>query len=139
MGGERDTFYQMEKGTEQESIAAAGIIQEKPFMEHTADDMNAAFAVNVRQMSSGTRTLPLLTRDKVNGMLSTIQICAEHMIKQKTGGTVVCISSTAGHKCVYPQTAVAYVCSKHAVLGLARQAAGELAQHNIRVNSISPG
>ncbi|KAF1816892.1 NAD(P)-binding protein [Eremomyces bilateralis CBS 781.70] len=102
-------------------IAAAAIMTDKPFMEHTVDDMNASFAVNV------------------NGMLSTVQICAEHMIKQKSGGTVICISSTAGHKAVFPQTATAYVCSKHAVLGLVRQAAAELAQHNIRVNSISPG
>jgi sorbose reductase len=72
-------------------------------------------------------------------MFSTVQLCAEHMIAQGTGGSVICISSTAGHKAVYPQESIAYVCSKHAVLGLVRQAGAELAKHNIRVNSISPG
>ena len=61
------------------------------------------------------------------------------MIQQKTGGSIICISSTAGHRATFPQTATAYVCSKHAVLGLVRQAGAELAQYNIRVNSISPG
>lgn len=72
-------------------------------------------------------------------MLSTVQICAEHMIKQGTGGAIVCISSTAGHKATFPQESIAYICSKHAVLGLVRQAGAELAKHNIRVNAISPG
>lgn len=61
------------------------------------------------------------------------------MIEQGTGGTMICISSTAGHRGLAPQTATAYVCSKHAVIGLVKQAAGELAKHNIRMNSISPG
>jgi NAD(P)-dependent dehydrogenase (short-subunit alcohol dehydrogenase family) len=34
---------------------------------------------------------------------------------------------------------VAYVASKHAVLGLARAAAAELAPHNVRVNCVLPG
>lgn len=29
------------------SIAAAGIMTNKPFMEHTVEDMNESFAVNV--------------------------------------------------------------------------------------------
>jgi NAD(P)-dependent dehydrogenase (short-subunit alcohol dehydrogenase family) len=61
------------------------------------------------------------------------------MIAQGTGGSIICIASTAGHMGQAPQTATAYVCDKHAVVGLVRQAAGELTKFNVRVNSISPG
>jgi len=61
------------------------------------------------------------------------------MVEQKTGGSIVCISSTAGHMSLYPQTICAYTASKFAVRGVTKQIARELAQYNIRVNSISPG
>ncbi|KAK5202016.1 hypothetical protein LTR16_000684 [Cryomyces antarcticus] len=69
----------------------------------------------------------------------TVQHCAAQMVKQKTGGNIVCISSAAGHHGCAPMTCAAYVASKHAVLGLVKQVAGELAEHGIRCNSISPG
>jgi len=61
------------------------------------------------------------------------------MKSQGTGGSIVCISSTAGHKSLTPQGIAAYSASKWAVRGLAKQVAGELTQYNIRCNSISPG
>lgn len=61
------------------------------------------------------------------------------MVRQGTGGSIVCIASVAAHKSLAPQQIVAYTASKFAVRGMAKQVAGELAQHHIRVNSISPG
>ncbi|KAF2023183.1 NAD(P)-binding protein [Setomelanomma holmii] len=103
------------------SIAAAGIIRDKPFLQHTEKDWRDTIDVNL------------------NGVFFTIQHCASKMVEQKTGGSVVCISSTAGHKSLAPQTVAAYTASKYAVRGLAKQAAHEMAEHNIRINSISPG
>jgi NAD(P)-dependent dehydrogenase (short-subunit alcohol dehydrogenase family) len=73
------------------------------------------------------------------GVIATIQLCAAYMIKQGTGGNIVCIASVAAHKAMFPQTCSAYVASKWAVRGLVKQVAGELAVHKIRCNSISPG
>ncbi|KAK5019295.1 hypothetical protein LTR39_000464 [Cryomyces antarcticus] len=78
-------------------------------------------------------------RLQIVGVMYTVQHCAAQMVKQKTGGNIVCISSAAGHHGCAPMTCAAYVASKHAVLGLVKQVAGELAEHGIRCNSISPG
>jgi sorbose reductase len=76
---------------------------------------------------------------QVNGVFFTVQHCAAKMVQQKTGGSIVCMSSTAGHKALSPQTIAAYTASKYAVRGIAKQVAHEMAPYNIRVNSISPG
>ena len=76
---------------------------------------------------------------QLNGVLFTVQHCAAQMVLQKTGGSIVCIASTAGHKSLAPQTITAYTAAKFAVRGLTKQVAAELAQYGIRVNSISPG
>lgn len=102
-------------------IPAAGIIRDKPLLEHTEKDWRDTIDVNV------------------NGVFFTIQHCAAKMVEQGTGGSIVCIASTAGHKSLAPQTIIAYTAAKYAVRGLAKQAAHELAIHNIRVNSVSPG
>lgn len=73
------------------------------------------------------------------GLFYTIQLCTEQMIRQDQGGSIVAIASGASYGNMYPQVCSAYVASKWAVRGLVKQLAGELAEHKIRVNSISPG
>lgn len=68
-----------------------------------------------------------------------MQLCCAKMVEQGQGGSIVCISSTAGHRSLFPQTITAYTASKYAVRGLVKQVAAEMAEHKIRVNSISPG
>ena len=54
------------------------------------------------------------------------------------GGAVVNTASTASFR-GYGHTATAYVASKHAMLGITRAAAVELAPQGIRVNAVAPG
>ena len=62
---------------------------------------------------------------------------ARHMIERGEGGAIINIASAAGLK-AFPSN-VAYVVSKHGVVGLTRAMAMDLAPFRIRVNAICPG
>jgi len=73
------------------------------------------------------------------GVFFTIQQAARQMVAQGHGGAILAIASIASYGSLRGQQASAYVMTKWAVRGLVRQAALELGQHGIRVNSLSPG
>jgi NAD(P)-dependent dehydrogenase (short-subunit alcohol dehydrogenase family) len=63
--------------------------------------------------------------------------CVVPVMRQRGGGSIIITSSGAGTHGM-PKMA-AYSASKHAVIGLMRSAAIELAKDNIRVNTVNPG
>lgn len=83
----------------------------------------------------------------LTGVWNTIDAVAPAMIESGRGGAIVLTSSTAGIKAmntiggIGSQSQVgqvAYTAAKHAVVGLMRSYALELAPHNIRVNTVHP-
>ncbi|MEU5880522.1 mycofactocin-coupled SDR family oxidoreductase [Spirillospora sp. NPDC047279] len=81
-----------------------------------------------------------LWRDSIDVNLTGVWLTGKasipHVIEGGRGGSIVLTSSVGGLK-AHPNIAN-YVAAKHGVVGLMRSMAVELAQHNIRVNSIHP-
>ena len=71
----------------------------------------------------------------VKGVWNTVSLTAQHLI-DAGGGSMVLTSSAAGIKGL--PFLSAYVTAKHGVVGIMRSYATELAEYNVRVNTIHP-
>ncbi|MED6169028.1 hypothetical protein PIB30_017393 [Stylosanthes scabra] len=83
-------------------------------------------------MSEFDRTLSI----NVRGMALCVKHAARAMVEKRVRGTIVCTASVAGSHGSSQKTD--YSISKHGVIGLMRSASVQLAEHGIRVNSVSP-
>ncbi len=81
-------------------------------------------------------TLDLLIGLNIRAAFKVAQAVAGVMIKQGGGGNIVHVSSVAGH--VGSKTRTLYAMTKHAVEGMTKAMAVELAEHKIRVNAVAP-
>jgi NAD(P)-dependent dehydrogenase (short-subunit alcohol dehydrogenase family) len=100
-------------------INNAGRSFQKPMMDIIWEDFDPVINVNVK------------------GTFFILQNVARKMIERNQGGSIVNIASLAGSggRPLY----IPYAASKAAVMNITQSAAKELAKHNIRVNSVSPG
>ena len=81
----------------------------------------------------------------VLGQMLNLNVCAAYlaaqgavraMIKAASGGVIINVTSQMGH--VISPGRTVYCMTKHALEGLTKAMAVELAPHNIRVNSVAP-
>ncbi len=75
----------------------------------------------------------------VTGVFLTAQAAARAMVAQGRGGVIINTASMSGSIINVPQQVGHYCASKAAVIHMTKAMAVELAPHNIRVNSVSPG
>jgi NAD(P)-dependent dehydrogenase (short-subunit alcohol dehydrogenase family) len=98
-------------------VAAAGANVPEPLLEVSDERLDALLALNVR------------------AVFVTLQAAARRMVAAG-GGSIVLISSQMGH--VGASRRSVYCATKHAVEGLTKAAAVELAPHGVRVNAVAP-
>ncbi|GAA0628825.1 mycofactocin-coupled SDR family oxidoreductase [Sporichthya brevicatena] len=102
---------------------------------------NAAIAPLELAPASPTRSWQDIIDTNLTGVFHTVEVSLPAMISGGNGGAIVLINSTAGLKGTLAMKTVggyAYSASKHAMVGLMRAYATELAQHSIRVNTVHP-
>lgn len=100
-------------------VANAGVYPNAPFLEMSEAEWDRTFDTNAK------------------GVFLTCQAAARSMVAAQRSGVIVTISSGAATNAIWGWSH--YCASKAAVVMLTKAMALELAQHNIRVNSVLPG
>jgi NAD(P)-dependent dehydrogenase (short-subunit alcohol dehydrogenase family) len=103
------------------AVCNAGIIAVAPIMEMSPEEFQRIQDTNV------------------TGVFLTAQAAARAMLAQGRGGSIINTASMSGSIINVPQQVGHYCTSKAAVIHMTKAMAVELAPHNIRVNSVSPG
>ena len=96
----------------------AGGNRPAPLLDVTVEDFDAVMGINVR------------------GAYFCAQAVAREMVAAKRGGVIINMSSQMGH--VGGPRRTVYCASKHAIEGMTKAMAMDLAPHKIRVNAIGP-
>lgn len=131
-------------------VATKADVRDYAAVKHAVDEGVAQLGrLDVVLGNAGVFTAPSLAEDmeddifmdtldiNVAGVWRTAKAAIPHLKKNEQGGSIILTSSVAGLM-GYPNFAH-YVASKHAVVGLMRTLALELAPNHIRVNSVHPG
>jgi NAD(P)-dependent dehydrogenase (short-subunit alcohol dehydrogenase family) len=99
----------------------AGIFIPKPFIEYTADDFKALVSTNL------------------TGFVTLSQLVIRRMLTQKSGGSIVSITSSLADNPIGGLPASLPMITKGGLNAVARSLAIEYAKDGIRVNTVSPG
>jgi NAD(P)-dependent dehydrogenase (short-subunit alcohol dehydrogenase family) len=99
----------------------AGIYFSKHFTDYTVDDLRSLVAVNIE------------------GFLFMTQLAIQQMLAQKTGGSIVSITSTMADHPIAGINAAVPMITKGGLEAATRSLAMEYARQGIRVNAVAPG
>jgi NAD(P)-dependent dehydrogenase (short-subunit alcohol dehydrogenase family) len=99
----------------------AGIFFTKPFTEYTAEDFKALSSVNLE------------------GFLYVTQGAVKQMLAQKSGGSVVSITTSLVVNPIAGVTASVPMITKGGIEAITRSLASEYAKEHIRFNAVAPG
>ncbi len=81
-------------------------------------------------------TLDTMLNMNVRSLVKMTQVVVRNMLDQKTSGSIINMSSQMGH--IGSPNRTMYCMTKHAVEGLTKALAVELAEEGIRVNAVAP-
>jgi NAD(P)-dependent dehydrogenase (short-subunit alcohol dehydrogenase family) len=99
----------------------AGIFFSKPFTDCTIDDLRSLSSVNIE------------------GFFFMTQLAIKQMLAQKTGGSIVNITSTMVEHPIAGQNCSVAMITKGGLQAVTRSLAMEYAKQGIRVNAVAPG
>ncbi len=102
-------------------INNAGIYFSKPFTDYTVEDLRSLVSVNIE------------------GFLFISQLAIKQMLTQKTGGSIVNITSTMVDHPIAGINATVPMITKGGLEAATRSLAMEYAKQGIRVNAVAPG
>jgi NAD(P)-dependent dehydrogenase (short-subunit alcohol dehydrogenase family) len=100
---------------------------------------NAGIITVVPMLEMSPEEFQRIQDTNVTGVFLTAQAAARAMVAQERGGVIINTASMSGSIINVPQPVGHYCASKAAVIHMTKAMAVELAPHNIRVNSVSPG
>ena len=99
----------------------AGIFFSKPFLDYTAEDLRALISTNVQ------------------GFIYVSQHAIKQMLTQKSGGSIISITSSMVEHPIAGVTASVPMITKGGLEAVTRSLAMEYAKQGIRVNAVAPG
>jgi NAD(P)-dependent dehydrogenase (short-subunit alcohol dehydrogenase family) len=108
-------------GTIDAVVNNAGIFVAKPFVDYTAEDLRSLVATNIE------------------GYIYLTQLAVKQMLAQKSGGSVVAITTSLVKNPVYGVPASVQMVTKGGLEALTISLALEYAKEHIRFNAVAPG
>jgi NAD(P)-dependent dehydrogenase (short-subunit alcohol dehydrogenase family) len=99
----------------------AGIFSAKPFTDYSADDFRALVSTNLE------------------GYIYITQLAVKQMLAQKSGGSVVAITTSLVDNPISGVTASVPMITKGGIGTVTRSLASEYAKEHIRFNAVAPG